>query len=116
MKVLSLIVVGTLLLVAGCEKFFYVNGLVVDSNTNQPISGATATLVLDKGVEEPNQTHITGSDGGFCISFNEHAFAWATLTVDRPGYQAWSTQFCGAPQNPFVIRLKHEQECVEQKQ
>ncbi len=98
------------LTVAGCDKFFYIEAIVTDANTYAPIPNAKATLVLDRGYEEPDVTQVTDANGVIFIMINEPCTAWATLTVEKPGYQSWSTQFRGSPEGTVVIRLKGEKE------
>ena len=100
------IVASALLLNAGCDTFFLVRAKVTDGSTGQPITGATAKLVLDKGVGEPDLIRTTGTNGVLNMIINEHSSAWATLTVTKPGYDTWSTQFQGRPKPGIVIRLK----------
>jgi hypothetical protein len=99
------IILAILLFLCGCDKFFTIDALVVDNSTNQPIIGAKATLVLDKGVEEPDNIKESHLDGRIKMFMNEPQEAWATLTIEKDGYNKWSTQFRGAPCAEFVIRL-----------
>ena len=94
--------------ITGCDTFFFVNAFVTDASTGQPLSDATVTLILDKGVEEPDVVKTTGINGEVDIMINEHSSAWATLTVEKKGYETWSTQFRGNPCHEFVICLKQE--------
>ena len=94
--------------VAGCDTFFNVSTVVTDASTGQPLSDATVTLVLDKGVGEPDVIKTTRTNGEVDILINEHSSAWATLTVEKKGYETWSTQFRGSPRRGLVIRLKQE--------
>ena len=104
----SLTVFGVLTL-AGCDTFFRIDTIVTDATTGQPIPYATVTLILDRGVGEPAVTRTTGSNGVVDIVINEHSSAWATLTVEKTGYQTWSTQYRGRPRPGFVIRMKPEE-------
>jgi hypothetical protein len=101
----AIIFLVLMLFVSGCDTFFGVDALVIDDRTGCPISGANATLVLDRGVEEADVTETSSDDGEIMIWINEPRDAWATLTVDKEGYCKWSSQFRGAPVNEFVIRL-----------
>ena len=92
----------------GCDTFFIVDASVIDDNSGEPLAGATATLVLDKGFAEPTQTIQSAVDGSINLFMNEPAEAWATLTVEKQGYGTWSTQFQGISRFPFVIRLVPE--------
>jgi len=85
-----------------------IDASVIDNNSGEPLSGATATLVLDKGFAEPTQTVQSAEDGSIKLVMNEPAEAWATLTVEKQGYVTWSTQFQGKSRFPFVIRLVPE--------
>ncbi len=96
------------LALAGCDTFFGVHTVVTDAVTGTPVTGATVKLVLDKGVEEPDVVTTTDTNGAVRILINEHTSAWATMTVSKPGYQTWSTQFKGSPRPGFVIKLKPE--------
>ena len=111
--------ISLLLLVAtvtGCHTFFTVNTVVTDASTGQPLSDATVTLVLDKGVEEPDVVKTTGTNGKVEIWINEPPSAWATLTVEKNGYETWSTQFRGSPCHEFAIRLKREKAKVTEQE
>ena len=101
----TIVFLALILFVSGCDTFFRVNALIIDDRTGYPISGAEATLVLDKGIEEPNVTEISNDDGRVRMFMNEPQDVWATLTVKKKGYSKWSTQFRGAPINEFAIRL-----------
>lgn len=97
----------TLLLpLVACDTFHIVNAVVLDGNTGKADSGANATLVLDKGVEEPDKQAVSDSRGAFNIFMNEPGSAWTTLTVQKDGYEVWSRQFQGAPSRGFEIKLK----------
>ena len=109
-RILTLIFMIALLPLAGCDTFFGIQGIVTDANTGGPIANAKVKLVLDKGVEEPNVVTTTPADGQVGIWINEPSCAWATLTVEKPGYQTWSTQFRGSPKGTVVIRLQAEKE------
>ena len=102
--------------VTGCDTFFFVNTVVTDESTGQPLSDATVTLVLDKGVEDPDVVKTTGTNGKVDIFINEPSSAWATLTVEKDGYETWSTQFRGSPCHEFVIRLKQEKAKVTEQE
>jgi len=97
-----------LVVLVGCDTFFTIHTVVTDAMTGEPIPGAAATLVLDRGIEEPDTWTVTGPDGRIDIGINEPGGAWATLTVEKPGYQTWSTQFQERPETEFVIRLMPE--------
>ena len=101
----TIIFLVLMLFVSGCDTFFGLDALVIDDRTGCPISGANATLVLDRGYEEPDVTETSSDDGQIRILINEPRDAWATLTVEKKGYSKWSTQFRGAPVNEFAIRL-----------
>lgn len=90
---------------SGCHSFFSVNAVVSDAETGIPIEGASATLVLDKGVGENPINLETKEDGKLRMWMNEPPSAWATLTVDKNGYLPWSTQFQGKPRHPIVVKL-----------
>ncbi len=92
--------------ITGCDTFFAIDAVVTDAATGLPISDATATLVLDKGFEEPNTIETTGTNGELEMIVNEPDTAWMTLTVEKQGYETWSTQFRGKPRPGFVIPLK----------
>jgi hypothetical protein len=94
-----------LLFVSGCDTFFTINTLVIDDKTGEPLSGAKATLVLDEVYYEPNVIEITDSDGTVGMFMNKPANSCATLTIEKEGYNKWSTQFRGAPRKPFIIQL-----------
>jgi len=105
MTMTRLVFVGVLLFFSGCDSFFVLNALVIDARTETPLSGARASLVLYKGVGEPNIIKTSQNDGRVRIIMNEPPDAWATLTIKKEGYKEWSTQFRGAPCNEFAIRL-----------
>ena len=109
MKVKTILVLFAATLM-GCDTFFAVSGTVTDGRTGLPLPGARATLVLDKGAGEADTTRISTNDGRVGMIINEPPNAWATLTIEKPGYQKWSTQFQGAPEKPLVIRLWPENE------
>ena len=94
-----------MLFVSGCDTFFTLSTLIIDDRTGEPVSDAKATLVLDKGVEEPNVVETSSGEGIITMFMNEPECAWATLTIEKEGYNKWSAQFRGAPRNPFVARL-----------
>lgn len=98
----------TCFVLSGCDTFFVIDALVVDSVTGTPIPDAAATLVLDKGHAEPRQVVESAEDGSIYMLMNEPAEAWATLTVEKQGYTTWSTQFRGISRFPFVVRLVPE--------
>jgi len=101
-----IIVLILILFVSGCDTFFIIGTSIIDDRTGEPISGAKATLVLDdQGIEEPDIVEISSRDGVVGMFMNEPETAWATLTIEKGGYNKWSTQFRGAPRKPFVVRL-----------
>jgi hypothetical protein len=108
--ILKAIAMVMLIAGAGCDKFFSVEAVVTDAATSQPVSDAHATLVLDKGVDEPTSVKTSAADGTLKMLMNEPASAWATLTVEKPGYHPWSAQFKGRPCPGLVIRLIPEKE------
>lgn len=93
------------LFVSGCDTFFIIDTLIIDKRTGEAISGAKATLVLDEVFYEPDHIEITDSDGTVGMVMNKPANSWATLTIEKEGYNKWSTQFRGAPRKPFIIQL-----------
>jgi len=107
-KVLHIFLLLAVASITGCDSFFFVDAVVTDASTGKPLSDATATLVLDKGAGEQDVIITTGTNGEVDIVINEHSSAWATLTVEKEGYETWSTQFRGSPCHDFVICLKRE--------
>jgi hypothetical protein len=102
----QLLFLTVLFVLTGCDAFFAVGTTVIDSETGEPIEGAKATMVLDRGVEEADVIRYTDPNGQVGLAMNEHISAWTTLTVEKSGYQTWETQFRGKPTTDFVIRLK----------
>jgi hypothetical protein len=105
MKTHSLLLIALAFALTGCDTFFKLRGTVRDYRTGAPIAGATARLVLDRGVEEPDQLSVTDDTGIISFGMNEPRRAWATLTVQRTNYSTWSTQFRGSPRSEIEVRL-----------
>ena len=108
MKTINILVLAVIFLM-GCDTFFGIQSTVTDAVTGNPIPDAKITLVLDKGVEEPDLVRHTGTNGIFNAWINEPSSAWATLTVEKSGYDTWATQFRGRPKPGIVIKLKPKQ-------
>jgi hypothetical protein len=107
MKGQTPILAAATLLLSACDRFFTIEAVVTDCGTQAPLAGVKATLKLDRGVGEPDLTKDTRPDGRLHMLMNEPPTAWATLKLERPGYQPWTRQFQGSPrERPLRICLE----------
>jgi hypothetical protein len=101
------IVIPLMVSMTGCDYFFLAN--IKDGITNQPLPGTKAIYSFSDGGHE--QYAISNDEGG--ITFFVGATVWVdrpplcgTLTVEKDGYQTWSTRFSGEwPELPYTIYL-----------
>jgi len=105
MKKTLLLLIGTLLLfivVSSCKKTEYntfagLYGIVSDSATADPISGAT--VVLSPG----GKTQTTGADGRF--EFNDLEARQYTLMVQKTGYQTNYKTITAVPSDKTEVNI-----------
>lgn len=109
---LTILIVVAVATLTGCDSFFGIHTVVTDAATGQPLAGATAILVANNGPAAGvlKCSWTTGTNGVLNHYINEHSSGWATLTIRKPGYETWSTQFKGSPRVGFVVRLKPKDE------
>src|SRR5215510_12667641 len=82
-----------------------VDGIVIDSQTKQPLAGATI-LILDRSGSGAQMITVTGNDGRF--AFRSVPAGAATIEASRPGYVSeMAGKPAGSPNlspNPLVPR------------
>ena len=100
---LALIVVAAIV-AAGCSSWFTLEATVKECFTRAPLAGVTAVLRRSDGGGK-DHTQITGDDGKLHIVMDEAAYVTATLTLTKPGYQTWSHEYVGEPDEPIPICL-----------
>jgi len=96
----------TLLAPVGCDRFFVLEVTVTGCESGRPLAGVSAHLKLDKGVGEEDHFATTTDQGRLSLLMNEAPNAWATLSLEAAGYETWSRQFRGAPENPIGVCLR----------
>ena len=99
-------VVAMTILASACDNFFTIETRVTSCRSGFPVARANAVLKLDRGFGEPDLAVQTDINGWLHMLINEPPSAWATLTIQAPGYNQWRRQFRGQPKAGIAICLE----------
>lgn len=103
--VAALFVAGWALAIwAAGDRFFEVNGIVVDCVSGEVVPGVMVRADLIRGFGEEPHTVETDEDGRFELLLNEPPHSAAQLTLTHPGYQPLTKVLDPAPPHDESIR------------
>jgi hypothetical protein len=105
--VLSPVIASVML--SSCDCFWEASGHVTACGTIAPVTGATVSCRVDKGVVggpvDCTTVYTTDATGNFHIFGGEPCHSWVTITIQKPGFDTLQKQVQGRPEAPLQLCL-----------